>query len=142
MLVFDTANLDGKMWVALLMKKVIPAVRKKLKGATLIKLQVDNAPGHRTSVANSPELQALLDKPNPKIELVEQLPQSPCTNLCDLGFFRSIDSRLPKLRSFSMPTFIKQIEGAFEDYPEAKIDDLCRMKTELLPARPPGEGWG
>ena len=74
----------------------------------MIKLQVDNAPGHRTSVANSPRLQKLLDKPNPRIELVEQLPQSPCSNLCDLGFFRSIDSRLPKLRSFSMPEFIEQ----------------------------------
>ena len=140
MLVFDTANLDGKMWVALLMKKVIPAVRKKLKGATLIKLQVDNAPGHRTSVANSPELQALLDKPNPKIELVEQLPQSPCTNLCDLGFFNSVDSTLPKLRSFKMPTFIKQIEKAFKEYPEEKLDDLCGMKTRVCAAIVENEG--
>ena len=44
----------------------------------------------------------------------EQLPRSPCTNLCDLGFFRSIDTRLSKLRSCAMPTFIKQIEGACE----------------------------
>ena len=74
-MVFDASNLDGKLWVDLLIDKVIPAVRKKLKGAGLIKLQVDNAPGHRKSVANSPKLQKLLDKGNPKIELVEQLPQ-------------------------------------------------------------------
>ena len=62
-------------------------------------------------------------------EHAEWLPQSPCTNLCDLSFFRSVDSRLPKLRSFSMPTFIKQIEVAFKEYPEDKLDDLCGMKT-------------
>ena len=139
-MLFDASNLDGKLWVDLLMKKVIPAVRKKLKGAGLIKLQVDNAPGHRTSVANSPALQKLLDKGNPKIELVEQMPQSPCTNLCDLGFFRSIDSRLPKLRSFQMPTFIKQIEEAFEEYPEEKLDALCAMKTRVCVAIV--ENWG
>ena len=138
--VFEPKTLDGKMWVELLMTKVIPAVRKKLKGAKLIKLQVDNAPGHRTSVANNAKLQALLDKPNPRIELVEQLPQLPCTNLCDLGFFRSVDSRLPKLRSFSMPEFILQIEDAYEQYPAEKIEDLCAMKTRVCVAIV--QNWG
>ena len=32
------------------------------------------------------------------------------------------------------PTFIKQIEGAFEDYPEGKLDDLCGMKTRVCVA--------
>ena len=56
------------------------------------------------------------------------------TNLCDLGFFRSIDLRLPKLRSFAMPTFIKQIERAFKEYPDEKLDDLCGMKTRVCVA--------
>ena len=67
-------------------------------------------------------------------EHAEWLPQSPCTNLCDLGFFRSVDSRLPKLRSFSMPTFIKQIEKAFKEYPDEKLDDLCGVKTRVCVA--------
>ena len=51
--------------------------------------------------------------------------------LCDLGFFRSVDSRLPKLRSFKLPTFIKQIEEAFEEYPDEKLDDVCGIKTRV-----------
>ena len=54
--------------------------------------------------------------------------------LCDLGFFRSVDSRLPKLRGFSMPTFIKQIEKAFKEYPDEKLDDLCGVKTRVCVA--------
>ena len=54
--------------------------------------------------------------------------------LCDLGFFRSVDSRLPKLRSFKMPTFIKQIEEAFEEYPDEKLDDVCGIKTRVCVA--------
>ena len=29
------------------------------------------------------------------------------------------------------PTFIKQIEEAFKEYPEGKLDDLCGMKTRV-----------
>ena len=54
--------------------------------------------------------------------------------LCDLGFFRSVDSRLPKLRSFKLPTFIKQIEEAFEEYPDEKLDVVCGIKTRVCVA--------
>ena len=60
--------------------------------------------------------------------------------LCDLGFFRSVDSRLPKLRSFKMPMFIKQIEKAFKEYPKEKLDDLCAMKTRVCVAIVENEG--
>ena len=33
-----------------------------------------------------------------------------------------------------MPTFIKQIERAFKEYPEGKVDDLCGMKTRVCVA--------
>ena len=33
-----------------------------------------------------------------------------------------------------MPTFIKQIERAFKEYPEGKVDDLCGMKTRVCAA--------
>ena len=95
------------MLVDLLMTKVVPAVRKKLKGAKLINLQVDNAPARATGRAwlTAPSCRSCSTSPTrgciELVELYEQLPQhvpqSPCTNLCDLGFFRSISSRLPKL---------------------------------------------
>ena len=48
-----------------------------------------------------------------------------------------IDSRLPKLRSFQMPTFIKQIEEAFEEYPEENITTFaCHLSRAI---DPPGD---
>ena len=56
----------------------------------------------------------------------------PCTNLLDLGFFRSIDSRLQKLRSFKVPAFIQQIRDTYKQYPEEKIEALVRMKKRVV----------
>ena len=79
-------------------------------------------------------------KGRPAIEFVEQIAQSPCTNLCDLGFFRSIDSRLPKLRSFKVPEFIEQIKAAYEEYPEDKIENLVQMKKRIVICLSENEG--
>ena len=38
------------------------------------------------------------------------------------------------------PTFIKQIEEAFKEYPEEKLDALCAMKTRVCVAIV--ENWG
>ena len=38
----------------------------------------------------------------PDIRFLRQVPNSPATNACDLGFFKSMDSRLPRLRSFNL----------------------------------------
>ena len=73
-----------------------------------------------------------LKSARPHIEIVEQAPQSPCTNLCDLGFFNSIDSRLPKLRSFKLPEFIQQIKDAFADYPSDTLDALTDTKCRVI----------
>ena len=62
------------------------------------------------------------------------------TRLCNLGFFRSIDSRLPKLRSFKLPEFIGQIEEAYEEYPEEKLEALCSMKTRVCACIVENEG--
>ena len=47
---------------------------------------------------------------------------------------------LPKLRSFKLTEFIDQIEEAFEEYPEEKLDALCAMKTRVCVAIV--ENWG
>ena len=76
----------------------------------------------------------------PRIELVEQMPQSPDTNTCDLGFFRSIDSRLPKLRSFKLHEFVSQITHEFDTYPPDKLDSIFDQKQRI--AECIWEEWG
>ena len=53
-----------------------------------------------------------------------QAPQSPDTNTLDLGFNKSLDSTLPKVRSFDLDKFEEEILEAWDIYPEDKLDDL------------------
>ena len=52
----------------------------------------------------------------------------------DLGFNKSLDSRLPKKRSFDLDKFEDQILEAYDEYPEDKLDDLFNMKHLVLAA--------
>ena len=58
--------------------------------------------------------------------------QSPCSNTLDLGFNKSLDSRLPKKRSFDLDKFEDEILEAYNEYPEDKLDDLFNMKQRVL----------
>ena len=68
--------------------------------------------------------------------------QSPCTNGCDLGFNKSLDSRLPRVRDFDLDRFEEQILEAWEEYPGEKLHDLFDMKSRvlecILTSDPPG----
>ena len=48
-----------------------------------------------------------------------------------LGFYKSIDSRLPKLRSFDLDVFESQVMSAFDEYPSEKLTDLFDMKMRV-----------
>ena len=54
------------------------------------------------------------------------------TNTLDLGFNKSLDSRLPKIRSFDLDAFEQQILDAFDEYPQEKLDSLCDMKQRVI----------
>ena len=54
----------------------------------------------------------------------------------------TLDSRLPRVRDFFLDKFDEQIDKAFEDYPEEKLDALFDMKIRVLEcirtSNPPG----
>ena len=99
-------------------------------------MQWDSAGGHGiASLAG--KLADALPAPNeggPEIILASpgQAAQSPCTNTLDLGFNNSLDSRLPKMRSFDLDEFEGEILEAWEEYPEDKLHDLFDMKLRVL----------
>ena len=49
-----------------------------------------------------------------------------------LGFNKSLDSRLPKIRSFDLDAFEQQILDAFHEYPSEKLDALYDMKQRVI----------
>ena len=70
--IFESGSLDGPMFVKLLLTKVIPAIRKKMKKAKVVYLQFDNAPGHMTGNLADSVLKACR-KGSPMIVIVEQV---------------------------------------------------------------------
>ena len=52
----------------------------------------------------------------------------PKLNACDLGFFRSMDSRLPAIRSFNLDEFEQQCLAAYREYPSDKLTAIFDTK--------------
>ena len=81
----------------------------------------------------------------PEIVFLRQVPNSPDTKAGDLGFFKSIDSRLPKpkRRDFNLDRFTKQCEQAsMVAYPQEKLklNALFDTKSRVLRAIVQAEG--
>ena len=68
----------------------------------------------------------------PEIVIFKQEPNSPDTNANDLGFYNSIDSRLPQVRSLKLDEFWKQILKAWADYPSDVLDKIFDTKMTVV----------
>eukprot|EP00967_Tisochrysis_lutea_P132187 scaffold230530_cov31-Tisochrysis_lutea.AAC.1 len=71
---------------------------------------------HRlTDVLRAPRKNRHQVGPDIVLLLQVQVANSPDTNACDLGFFKSMDSRLPKRRDFNLDRFTEQYMRAFNE---------------------------
>ena len=133
-------EMDGDKFANMLLNNVFPAIRSKLSDAKDVKVQFDNAGGHGMSTIEGKiarEMAAPVRRGKqvgPKLTMVKQCAQSPDTNVCDLGFFNSLDSRLPKLRPYNLDEFEKLIVDEHEQYPAEKMDALFDSKQRVCQA--------
>ena len=140
-------TLDGPMFEKMLREQVIPAIREKMSWARVVTLQFDNAPGHTTQGRKDDEGSAIADRiadtlkaptdargraTGPEIRLLRQEPNSPCTNGNDLGFYNSMDSRLPAKRPFKLDDLYQLCEEGYWEYPPDKLDDIFAMKARVV----------
>ena len=125
--------MDGKKFATMLRTNVFPAIRKKMSGAKLVTVQMDNAGGHGMATLHKKISNALPARKGggPTIELVDQPAQSPDTNVCDLGLFRSVDSRIPKFRPFQLDRFARMVSKAHRQYPGDKVEQLYQTKIAV-----------
>jgi hypothetical protein len=142
----EDKSMDGDRFVSMMRELVLPSIRQKLKDVPVVKIQFDNAPGHKTRVADGNQtieeaLARSLAAPKyrgrqvgPKIEIVEQIANSPDTNACDLGFFRSLDSRLPRNRSMKLDSFEQEVLTAYQEYPPEKLAAIFDHKKRICKA--------
>jgi hypothetical protein len=140
-------TMDGAKFAEMLKDDVFPSIRAKMSWAKEVKVQWDNATPHTAETMETivGEFAAPMRRGKaigPKLTRVKQCAQSPETNTLDLGFNNSLDSRLPKKRSFDLDEFEQQVLEQFNDYPMEKLDDLFDMKQRvtrcILDSDPPG----
>jgi hypothetical protein len=87
----------------------------------LIHILHDNAPVHFNE--SNPEWKIASKLDNWCIELKNQCPNSPDTNICDLGFFRTLQSEQWKLPcAKSTDELIERVEQAFNELSPESID--------------------
>ena len=126
-------EMDGKKVATMLKKNVFPAIRKKMSGAKLVTVQMDNAGGHGMATLHKKIANALPARKGggPTIKLVNQTAQLPDTNVCDLGLFRSVDSLIPKFRPFQLGKFARMVCKAHRQYPGDKVEQLYETKIAV-----------
>ena len=90
-------NCDSK-WMLSAMEEVAKGIREAysswVPATDTIYLVMDNAGGHGTKDAVDQYTKELLDKHN--IEIIQQVPRSPETNVLDLGIWMSLQSAVEK----------------------------------------------
>ena len=68
------------------------------------------------------------------VKFVTQPAQSPDFNVNDLGFFRSLKSRIKKMKSYctDREEFIELVKNAYDEYPVHTFDSICGSLYNVL----------
>jgi hypothetical protein len=136
--VWKNDSMDKKRYSEMMVDLVFPAILENWPVGELInphfkiRIQQDNAPAHpkvNDAYING-ELAKLWD-PNEvgvltpgKIELYAQPPNSPDTNILDLGFFNALQSAYWTHAPKNSGDIIKMVQQTYKDYPWQMIDRL------------------
>lgn len=139
----EDKSMDTERFLRMMKTDVIRAIHAKLPNAPKVSIQFDNAPGHATRAAKGKQTvsealaRQLAEKRGgrgPQIEIVTQVANSPDTNACDLGFFRSLDTHLPRKRSMKLNAFEEEVMTAFNNYPSEKLSAIFDQKMRVCKA--------
>ena len=122
------------------MKKIMPIVGNEIRdyffwlnNSEPIYLIIDNAGGHGTNVAVEEYRKMLQDEFN--IILKHQVPNSPETNLLDLGVWRALQSRVEKIsfqHRFDSDVLAGSVQEAWEEFPVETIGKVYKKWLRVL----------
>lgn len=112
--------------------EVIPAIRSAWPGARnqTITAQQDNAPAH--NIYEDPEVLAARNAGNPKVRFVAQPPNSPDTNILDLGFFNSIQSLQDRTTPRTVDELVAEVKRAFDAQAPATLGKVWTTLQAVL----------
>ena len=93
-------------------------------------MQQDNAPAHR--ITDDPDIVAAGTADGWNITLMNQPPNSPDTNILDLGFFNSIQSLQDRTTLRTVDELIAEIRRAFEEQSSATLGRVWTTYQAVL----------
>ena len=129
--------MDGPKFRSMMIKQVFKAIREKMAWADKVTVQFDNARPHTADTVTkhlkiAAKDKGLNGKSRVPIEIMDQVPQSPDTNCNDLGFYASMDSHMPKYRSFNVDKLFDEVKEAWYSYPSQKLHDIFDTKHAIM----------
>lgn len=117
-------------------QQVIPAIKQKWpeSASKNIFIQQDNAKPH--IIDSDPDFRAAASADGFNIKLIQQPPNSPDTNINDLGFFNAIQSLQHRRVCRTIDDLVKAVQDAFHDLPAMTLNKVfltlqCTL-TEIM----------
>ncbi len=113
-------SIDGKRYRALILDKLLPAIKEKCPIAMLhnrIFIQHDNAPAHKTVSTALPELVAKSLELGINVAICEQPPNSPDLNVLDLGIFCALQCHQFRRCLTTLQELINQTRQTYDEFP-------------------------
>ena len=124
-LVTKCVEVNKERYRSKVIKYVIPAIKQKWPAATHsspIYIHQDNAKPHR--VNDDPDLLEACSSDGFDMELINQPPNSPDTNILDLRFFASIQSLQDRTRARTIDRLTDEVNLAWERAESAKLSQV------------------
>jgi hypothetical protein len=121
-LVWKNTSITRDVYRSLLINKLIPAISDKWPEShrnTTIIIQQDGAKSHIPE--NDPEFNQALQAAGLDVKVITQAANSPDVNVCDLGFFRAIQSANDKI-AMEEGELIKNVQDAYWSYSKEKLN--------------------
>ena len=126
---------DGKVWRRMV-GRIFEQIRRKMHWAKSVAVQWDNAPAHNAAASRQYVKQiSKARNGGPNITVVEQPAKSPDMNANDLGFYNSLDSKIPNPRPFDLDRLYSCFMDALKKYDSKLLDkiyDTRNSKEEVL----------
>jgi hypothetical protein len=135
----DDINMTADLYSEMMEELVFPAVREAYAGEDVVYVQQDGASPHtgKDMLARLNVLGASYST-GPRIVVVQQPPNSPDMNICDLSFFRALATDVHKSRLgcnksiFDKDQLAADVEAAFEAYPVDALEGMWDYKEHVM----------
>ena len=127
-------NVNKEVYKQFIIEKVIPAIKDKwphCHRGTPIRVQQDNAKPHLIA-EDDPDLAQAITATGLDIRMVKQPPNSPDTNVLDLGYFKAIQTLQYRKRTETIPQLVKAVEDSFVELNPTTLNKVFLTHQQVL----------